>query len=168
MKNYVALSFFRPCSWLKKGMVELMDKKSNLILVDSNVLPEVYVRVLEAKRLLAEGRHTSVGEAVHAVGISRSAFYKYKDYVFPFNQMQGIITLSFVLIDLNGVLSTILNIISNAQCNILSINQSIPLGGVANVTVTVQTEQMSIGLDELIDLLGESHGVRSIEVIAKQ
>lgn len=145
-----------------------MPKYDDLILVSSHVLPEVFSKVLEAKQLLSEGLAKNIMQAVQTVGISRSAFYKYKDSVFPFNQMHGILTLSFVLLDVQGVLSAILSELSKAGANILTINQNIPVSGTANMTITVQTDAMRSDLHTLIDALGAISGVRSIEVLAKQ
>lgn len=145
-----------------------MEKNNDLVLVNQKVLPEVFLKVLEAKRLLSEGKAQNIMQAASRVGISRSAFYKYRDSVFPFNQMQGILTLSFVLLDVAGVLSAILRVLAASGANILTINQNIPAGGTANLTITVQTDAMEGGPRELMDELAQLEGVKSIEILAKQ
>ena len=145
-----------------------MQKNNDLVLVNQKVLPEVFLKVLEAKRLLSEGKAQNIMQAASSVGISRSAFYKYKDSVFPFNQMQGILTLSFVLLDVAGVLSAILRVLAAFGANILTINQNIPAGGTANLTITVQTDAMDGGPRELMDELERLEGVKNIEILAKQ
>ena len=109
-----------------------------------------------------------MNDAVDMADVSRSAYYKYKDYVFPFNQMQGILTLLIAVIDLKGVLSDMLSLVSDAGCNILTINQNVPVNGVANITVTVQTENMKISTDRLISGLQTVRGVRKVNILAQQ
>ena len=141
--------------------------KSSLVLVDSKVLPEVYSKVLEAKKFLAEGECKEISDAVKKAGISRSAYYKYKDYVFPFNQMQGIITLFFIVSDMTGVLSSILSTLAEAGANVLTINQNIPVNSVADVSISIQNVS-GINLQELIDLLSALRGVKDVRVLARQ
>ena len=126
---------------------------SQLLLVDSSVLPEVFLRVVEAKRMLAVGQVRSLSEAAKAAGISRSALYKYKDCVFVHNEAldDKVITLSARLEDRPGVLSGLLNSLSEHQGNILTVNQSIPVDGVAAVSVSarmplpLEAEQLRAG-----------------------
>lgn len=139
-----------------------------LILADLSILPDVYRRVLEAKKLLESGEARTVHEAAEQAQISRSAYYKYKDSVFPFNQMHGVLTLLAVVLDVKGVLRDMLDILSEAACNILTINQGVPLNGVANITITIQTDAAHFGLDTVIAQLKRAHGVRSVTILAKQ
>ena len=120
------------------------------------------------KELLESGQAETVNDAVVIADVSRSAYYKYKDYVFPFNQMQGILTLLIAVIDLKGVLSNVLSVMSDAGCNILTINQNVPINSVANVTVTLQTENMIMSTDRLISALLTVRGVRKVNILAKQ
>ena len=115
-------------------------ESSRLLLVDSSVLPEVFLRVVEAKRMLAVGQVRSLSEAAKAAGISRSALYKYKDCVFVHNEAldDQVITLSARLEDRPGVLSGLLNSLSEQQGNILTVNQNIPVDGVAAVSVSAR------------------------------
>ena len=112
-------------------------EKQKYYLVTAEALPEVFLRVAEAKRMLQVGEATTVGEAAKQVGISRSAFYKYKDAVQPFQNMHAgrIITFYALLKDIPGVLSNYLSIFANSGANILTINQTIPTNGCAGVTI---------------------------------
>ena len=139
-----------------------------LVIADLSVLPTVYQKVITVKELLESGQAETVNEAAEIADVSRSAYYKYKDYVFPFNQMQGILTLLIAVIDIKGVLSDMLAFMSDAGCNILTINQNVPVNGVANITVTVQTENMRLSTDRLITGLQSVRGVRKVNILAKQ
>ena len=140
--------------------------KTSLMLIDSKVLPEVFSKVLHAKKLLADGECKDISEAVKKAEISRSAFYKYRDYVFPFNQMQGIITLFFIVSDITGVLSSILSVLADAKTNVLTIN--IPVNSVADVTISVQNDISAVDLNELVDRLSSLDGVKDVRVLARQ
>ena len=143
-------------------------EQRKLVIADLSVLPPVYHKVLKVKELLESGVAEMVNEATDMADVSRSAYYKYKDYVFPFNQMQGILTLLIAVIDIKGVLSDMMAFMSDAGCNILTINQNVPVNGVANITVTVQTEQMKVSTDRLITGLQTIRGVRKVNILAKQ
>ncbi len=143
-------------------------EQKKLVIADLSVLPPVYHKILKVKELLESGEAETVNEAADMAEVSRSAYYKYKDYVFPFNQMQGILTLLIAVIDLKGVLSDMLSFMSDAGCNILTINQNVPINGVANITVTVQTENMRLSTDRLISGLQMVRGVRKVNILAKQ
>ncbi len=143
-------------------------EQRKLVIADLSVLPPVYHKVLKVKEILESGEAETVNEAADMADVSRSAYYKYKDYVFPFNQMQGILTLLIAVIDIKGVLSDMLAFMSDAGCNILTINQNVPVNGVANITVTVQTENMRLSTDRLITGLQCVRGVRKVNILAKQ
>lgn len=143
-------------------------EQRKLVIADLSVLPPVYHKVLKVKELLESGVAETVNDAADMADVSRSAYYKYKDYVFPFNQMQGILTLLVAVIDIKGVLSDMLAFMSDAGCNILTINQNVPVNGVANITVTVQTENMRLSTDRLITGLQSVRGVRKVNILAKQ
>jgi chorismate mutase len=138
------------------------------LLVESDVLPEVYVKVVEAKRMLVTGKARSVNEAARLAGISRSAFYKYKDKVHPFNNKAGgrIITLHAMLHDEPGVLSELTGLLYHSGANVLTINQDIPIGGVAPVSVTSRIDGLHISLDELLLNLRSIEGVDNIEIVS--
>ena len=144
-----------------------MDKKRYFI-VSIDALPEVFVKVAEAKRMLQVGEVSTVGQAAAAVGISRSAFYKYKDAVQPFQNMKAghIITLYALLKDNPGVLSGYLSIFAASGANILTINQTIPTNGCAGVTVSVESSDMTVAMEEMISRLTTANGVLRFEIMA--
>ena len=143
-------------------------KKPKYYLVDGDMLPEIFLKVTEAKKLLETGETSTVAEAVSLVGISRSAFYKYKDAVSPFQDMKRgrIITFHTILRDRMGVLSTVLAIFANSGANILTINQSIPTNGAAIVTISAETTDMTMTNEELLSSVRQTPGVIRAEVLA--
>ena len=145
-----------------------MSTKPKYYIVEASALPEVFLKVAEAKRLLSTGEASTVNEATRMTDISRSAFYKYKDAVMPFNDMMSghIVTFQSILRDEPGVLSAILNIFAASGANILTINQSIPGNGCAAVTVGAETSGLQEPLDELLRQLNEVEGVVQFEVLA--
>lgn len=147
-----------------------MKKNSTYFLVDSSMLPEVFSKVIEVKRILGKGIIKAVNEAVKEVGISRSAYYKYKDYIFPFYETSRgkVITLFFVVEDFSGILSGIINQIALAKANILTINQNIPINGLADVTISVETEGMTKDIGEMMDEIARIEGVRRQEILARE
>ena len=152
----------------KTNEVNIMEKAPKYFIVDSSALPEIFRKVAEAKRMLETGETDKVNVATKAVGISRSAFYKYRDCISPFqNMMAGrIITFQMVLKDKAGVLSSILSIFANCGANILTINQSIPPGGKAMVTISAETGALICPIEELTRLLSETRGVVRAEAVA--
>ena len=145
-----------------------MAKKPQYYIIEASALPEVFLKVAEAKRLLSTGEAATVNEATRITGISRSAFYKYRDAVMPFqNMMTGrIITFQFLLHDEPGVLSAILAEIAQHGANILTINSIIPTNGCALVTISAETTEVSVTLEELLNILGSTPGVIKAEVLA--
>ena len=134
-------------------------------IVAAAALPEVFLRVAEARRMLQVGEADTVGEAACKAGISRSAFYKYKDAVQPFQNMKAgrIITFYTLLKDTPGVLSNILSIFANSGANILTINQTIPTNGCAGVT---ETSEMHESLEEMMTEITAAEGVLKFEILA--
>lgn len=145
-----------------------MDKTPKYYIVEAAALPEVFLKVAEAKRMLDSGEAATVGEATKATGISRSAFYKYRDAMMPFqNLMAGhIITFQLMLKDRTGVLSGILSIFSYNGANILTINQSIPTSGVAPVTITAATENMQTTMEAFMAALKAAEGIIRVHLMA--
>lgn len=145
-----------------------MGKTPNYFIVEAGALPEVFLKVAEAKRLLETGEVDTVNLATQRVGISRSAFYKYKDAVRPFNDMlQGrIVTVQSLLKDEPGVLSSVLNIFAQSGGNILTINQGIPTNGCAVVSIGVETSGMKVSLEELLATARQVEGVLHCEILA--
>ena len=144
-----------------------MDKKQYYI-VSGDALPEVFVKVAEAKRMLQVGEARTVGDAARQVGISRSAFYKYKDSVQPFQNMRTghIITFYALLKDNPGVLSDYLAIFAESGANILTINQTIPTNGCAGVTVSAETGEMTVSMDAMVSRINGAAGVLKFEILA--
>ena len=132
--------------------------KPKYYLVEASVLPEIFAKVIEAKELLETGQ---VNVAAQAVGISRSAFYKYKDFVSPFQDMSRghLVTFNLELLDRQGVLSSVLAIFAENGANILTINQSIPTSGVAPVTITAATENMQTTMEAFMAALKAADGI---------
>ena len=143
-------------------------EKKKYYLVSAEALPEVFIKVAEAKRMLQVGEADTVGEAARLVGISRSAFYKYKDAVQPFQNMRAghIITFYALLKDIPGVLSNYPSIFANSGANILTINQTIPTNGCAGVTISAETSDMVEGLEELMARASSAEGVLKFEIMA--
>ena len=146
-----------------------MDNSSVYLLVDSIVLPEVFTKVIEVKKILSLGKIKTVNDAVREVGMSRSAYYKYKDFVFPFYETSRgrVITLFFVLEDFSGILSSIINKIAQAKANIITINQNVPINGLADVNISIETTGMTKDIRELMENIGEIEGVRRQEILAR-
>ena len=142
--------------------------KPRYFIVESTVLPEIYLKVAEAKRLLETGEERTVNDAARRSGVSRSAYYKYKDAIRPFQDMvQGrIVTIQILLRNQPGALSSVLNLLADRGGNVLTINQAIPGGGAAAVTVGLETSGLSAGLEELLSELGARPEVIRCEVPA--
>ena len=138
------------------------------LLVEAGVLPEVFVKVTQVQELLETGEVRTVAEAVDRVGLSRSAFYKYKDAVQPFQDMKAghIITFYALLKDNPGVLSNFLSIFANSGANILTINQTIPTNGCAGVTISAETRDMVEDLESMMTRISAAEGVLKFEVQA--
>ena len=139
-------------------------------IVEADKLPEVFLKVVEAKRMLDLREVSTINEAAQRVGISRSAFYKYKDSVMPFTDMMNghIVTFQSMLRDEPGVLSAILSIFADYGANILTINQSIPTNGCAAVTISAEISQMQgeTALDDMLARLNELQGVVQFGILA--
>ena len=140
--------------------------KLNYVLVNADILPQVYRKVLEAKNYLAAGDAQSATQAAKMAGISRSAYYKYKDGVFEYNpeNAEEIETLLLTLVDTKGVLSAVVNEIFLVDANVLSINQDVPKNGVAKVSLTMRVAEMSVPVEELIEKLKAVNGVKAVSI----
>ena len=146
-----------------------MARGPTLILVDVSVLPDVFAKVIEVKKILSSGDAKTVNEAAARVGISRSAYYKYKDHVFPFYETSRgkIITLNLVLEDFSGILARIIKSIAKARGNIVTINQNIPINGLADVTISIETSEMVKDIKDLMDEIKKIEGVRRQVILAR-
>lgn len=138
-------------------------------IVNKSVLPEVFEKVVMAKKLLFSNKCKTVNEATATVGISRSAFYKYKDYVSVYveNSSSDIITLNVLLSDQVGLLSNLLSLLSNFGISILTINQNIPTNDIAPVTISMTTKSMTCSKEELIQSIKSLQGVLKVDSIIK-
>ena len=147
----------------------MKNNEKQFYLVDFQVLPEAIKKTIRIKESLKNGRVKTINEALSAMNISRSAYYKYKDFVLPFYEasINKIVSVSFVLDNKQGVLSNVLNMISEDKGNVLTINQGIPLQGVAVATISIETKNMNIDLEALLDKLRLVNGVRRLEVIGQ-
>lgn len=147
-----------------------MKEDKKFYIADKSVLPEIFLKVMDVKNLLASGREKTVQDAVSSVGISRSAFYKYRDAVFPLyeNTRGKTVTFGINLDDTKGVLSAVLNSVASAGANILTINQNIPINGIANVTITIETNAMDSDVGNFMDNVKELPGVISLNIIARE
>ena len=145
-----------------------MAKEFKYFIVEASALPEVFLKVAEAKRLLQAGEATTVNEATKITGISRSAFYKYRDAVLPFqNMMHGrIVTFQFLMQDKAGLLSSLLAILAERKVNIQTINSIMPTNSCAVVTISAETIDLDIPLEELLHELGQLPGIIKAEIIA--
>ncbi len=145
-----------------------MSNKPQYYIVEASALPEVFLKVAETKRLLSTGEASTVNEATRMTDISRSAFYKYRDAVMPFqNMMTGrIVTFQLLLHDEAGLLSHILQVLADAKANIMTINSIVPTNGTAVVTISAETMDLTVSLEELMQILNETHGVVKADVLA--
>jgi chorismate mutase len=147
-----------------------MDNTVKYYVVTQKAVPEVLLKVVEAKRLLESSKVSTVQEAVDAVGISRSSFYKYKDDIFQFHDtVQGTtITLTCQMDDEPGLLSDVLKIIAEYHANILTIHQSIPISGIASLTMSVQILQNTGDISLMIERMEIQKGVHKVKVLARE
>ena len=130
-----------------------MAKQPNYYIIEASALPEIFLKVAEAKRMLSTGEVSTVNDATKRMGISRSAFYKYRDAILPFqNMMKGrIITFQLMLHDEPGVLSALLMVFAKEQANVLTINSIIPTNGHALVTISAELTDVAVSLEELLE-----------------
>ena len=145
-----------------------MTAKPRYYLVEESALPEVFLKVAETKRLLSTGEASTVNEATRMTDISRSAFYKYRDSVLPFqNMMTGrVITFQLLLHDEPGKLSEILAIFADSKANIMTINSIVPTNGTAVITISASTQDLNISIEELMARLTSTRGVVKAEILA--
>jgi len=145
-----------------------MAKQPKYYIIEASALPEIFLKVAETKRMLSTGEVSTVNEATKRMGISRSAFYKYRDAILPFqNMMKGrIITFQLMLHDEPGVLSALLMVFAKEKANVLTINSIIPTNGHALVTISAELTDVVVPLEDLLLELGNAYGVIKAEIIA--
>ncbi len=147
-----------------------MNEAAKYYVVTQKAVPEVLLKVVEAKRLLESEKVPTIQEAVDAVGISRSSFYKYKNDIFPFHDsVQGTtVTLTFQMDDEPGLLSDVLKIIAEYHANILTIHQSIPINGIASLSLSVQVLQSTGDISRMLEQMENQRGVHRVKIVAKE
>lgn len=147
-----------------------MEEKTKYYLLKQKAVPEVLLKVAEAKKLIASEKAMTIQEATDQLGISRSSFYKYKDDIFPFydNAKGKTITMVLQMDDEQGLLSDLLHIVAIYKANILTIHQSIPINGVAALSISVQVLQTTKDISEMLDAMEKRTGVQRVKILAKE
>ncbi|MBR2937177.1 MAG: ACT domain-containing protein [Oscillospiraceae bacterium] len=144
-----------------------MGNQPKFFVVEETALPEVFLKVAEAKRLLSTGEAATVNDAARITGISRSAFYKYRDAIFPFRQLMGgrVVTFQLLLQDEVGALFKLLPVFVDHKANIQTINSIVPTNGCAVVTISAETINLTLPIEELLQLLRRTPGVVKAEIL---
>ena len=147
-----------------------MAESSNYFVLKKKAVPEVLLKVVEAKRLLDSGKVESVQEATEQVGISRSSFYKYKDDMFPFheNEKGKTVTLVIQVDDEPGLLSVVSKSIADCHANILTIHQSIPVNGIATLTLSVDVFPETGDVEKMVSTIEAVQGIHYVKIIARE
>lgn len=147
-----------------------MEDKTKYFVLKKKAVPEVLLKVVEAKKLLESGRVESVQEATDSVGISRSSFYKYKDDIFPFhdNAKGKSITMVIQMDDKPGLLSLVLQTVADYQANILTIHQSIPINGIASLTLTVDVLPDTRNVSQMVENIEQQAGIHYLKILARE
>lgn len=150
--------------------MESMKDKTKYFVVKKKAVPEVLLKVVEAKRLLASERVMTIQEATEQIGISRSSFYKYKDDIFPFheNEKGRNITLVIQMDDTPGVLAKLLSNVAMYEANILTIHQSIPINGIATLTLSIEVLNGTGNLSDLVSELEEQDGIHYLKIVGRE
>lgn len=148
----------------------MQDETTEYYLVDKKVLPEVFLKVMEVKQRINTGESVSVNEAVKKTGLSRSAYYKYKDSVLPFFEATNgkKVTLLIKVENFQGILSSILNVIAQSRANILTINQNIPVNGLADISISLETVSMYGSVEDIMSDVKRIAGVRTCTVLSRE
>lgn len=139
-------------------------------IVNKNILPSVFEKVIQVKKLLYSGKFKTVNDATSFVGISRSAFYKYKDFVSVYvdNSSEHILNVNILLTDKVGLLSGLLSLLSNFGISILTINQNIPVNDIAPVAISMSVKNMTCTEDELVNHIKNAEGVLKVDLISNK
>ena len=147
-----------------------MGEATKYFVVKQKAIPEVLLKVVEAKRLLESEKVLTIQEAVDAVGISRSSFYKYKDDIFPFhdNSQGTTITLTFQMDDEPGLLSVVLQTIARFHGNILTIHQSIPINGIATLTLSVDILPGEGDAEAMVETIEQNEGIHYLKILGRE
>ena len=144
--------------------------KNKYFVVKERAVPEVLLNVVAAKKLLESKRAATVQEAADAVGISRSSFYKYKDDIFPFHEEAKGKTITFIIQmdDEPGILSNVLRAIAENHGNILTIHQSIPINGIASLTLSVEILPNTGDLSSMVEAIEKLNGIQYLKILARE
>ncbi len=147
-----------------------MAEKTKYFVLKQKAVPEVLLKVVEAKRLIDSGKASSVQDATEAVGISRSSFYKYKDDIFPFhdNAKGRTITMVVQLDDEPGLLSVVLRTVADYHANILTIHQSIPVNGIASLTLSVEVLSDTGDISQMVETIEQQQGIHYLKILARE
>ena len=147
-----------------------MSEKTSFFVLKAKAVPEVLLKVVEAKRLLDSGKMTSVQDATEAVGISRSSFYKYKDDIFPFheNEKGKTVTMVIQLDDEPGILSLVLKTIADFHANVLTIHQSIPVNGIASLSLSIDVFPATGDVEVMKDSIESIQGIHYAKILARE
>ena len=146
------------------------EEKTKYFVVKQKAVPEVLLKVVEAKKLLESERVLTVQEATDRVGISRSSFYKYKEAIFPFYDNTKVKTVTFVvqMDDEQGLLSDLLHIVAIYKANILTIHQSIPVNGVATLTLSVEVKDNTGNISKMVEEIEEQDGIHYVKIVSRE
>ena len=144
-------------------------KKDKFYLVNEVILPEAIKKTINVKSILQLGEAKTINEAVEKMDLSRSAYYKYKDYVFPFYELsQGkIVSINALISNESGMLSNILRIIADHNGSVLTINQNLPLQGVAHVNISFETKELTLPVEDVLHEVRQLDGVIKVELIGQ-
>ncbi len=147
-----------------------MNDRSQLIVIDSNILPDVFTKVLDVKKLMAQRGEKSFASACKRIGISRSAYYKYKDSVFSYEELfnRRIVNMYLLLNDSPGVLSSVLVFLHDLDANILTVNQSIPVDGAAAVNISLRLTEQSEAQLNTLNSITELDGVLEVKLLSAE
>lgn len=152
------------------GEIHIMSNDSKYYVVKEKAIPEVLVKVVEAKRLLSSDKNMTVKEATDRTGISRSSFYKYKDDIFPFDDSSRgrNITLAMQILDEPGLLSDLLKVVSDYNANILTIHQSIPVNKVASISLSIEVLETTGNISAMVDDIEKRDGIYDVKILARE
>lgn len=148
----------------------MSDSVKEYFLVEKKILSDVFIKVMEVKQRLNTGESVSVNEAVKKTGLSRSAYYKYKDSIMPFYEAANgkKVTLLITVENFQGILASILQIVASSRASILTINQNIPINGLADISISLETATMFGSVEDILTDINKLAGVRSCRILSRE
>ena len=154
----------------RKGIMGKITEKKKYFVVRERAVPDVLLKVVQAKKLLDSEKVSTVQEAAEQTGISRSSFYKYKDDIFPFHEEARGKTITFIIQmdDEPGILSAVLQTIARFHGNILTIHQSIPINGVATLTLSVDILPGEVDAEAMVDEIEQRDGIHYLKILGRE